>query len=172
MTAYAPSSTYPPPPHHSQSLDSDHYTPQSPPASFISGMMDKYPQAYSTASPPNIARPPLHTGSSTLLTPASSGAPNSAHEDMDVDESFSEENPLKRRRTYGSFDAERRSLPPNLRHSADADADANEARLAQIHELITQPDCSPYHLVLPKRLFPFSPLSRTPERYSTLEHRG
>lgn len=167
MTTYTPSHSYNQIPEHP-----DQPTPQSPPASFMSshaaGSMtaDKYnnhQQSYSSASSPpnsfsgstNGPRPAVQTSANSLLTPSSTSAPNSAHGDMEVDsieDCFSDGNSNKRRRTYGSFDAERRSVPPNLRHDTD------DKRMVQIRELITQPDCSPYHLVLEKRLSPYFPL--------------
>jgi hypothetical protein len=117
-------------------------------------MTEKYNQH---TPPSSFTRQPTST-SSSLLTPASTtGAPNSTHEDMDLDDSYNEGNPHKRRRTYGSFDAERRSVPPNQRHAGNSTDDkmASSPSMAQIQELIQNADCSPYHLVSEKRLFPF-----------------
>ncbi|KAF8253352.1 Rox3-domain-containing protein [Wilcoxina mikolae CBS 423.85] len=112
-----------------------------------------------------MSTPPSSFGSRTIqttitaptsqLTPSSSGAPNSATEDIEMEDSFGESNPHsnKRRRTYGSFDAERRSVPPNLRHignSTDGGVVSASPSMQQIQELISNPDCSPYHLVCQK----------------------
>jgi len=121
---------------------------------------------------PNVPTPPSSLGrpvvqpvstASSLLTPSSTGA-NSAHEDMEIDslveDSFGDSNPSKRRRTYGSFDAERRSSPASLRCAGDPATDdrlAASPSMQQIQGLITNSDCSPYHLVCQKSLSPPPP---------------
>ncbi|KAI5817440.1 Rox3 mediator complex subunit-domain-containing protein [Pyronema omphalodes] len=72
-------------------------------------------------------------------------APNSTHEDSFMDD-YVDSNPLKRRRTDGSFDAERRPAPPN-RPSARNDSDRASPSMQQIQELISNPSCPPYRLV-------------------------
>lgn len=68
-----------------------------------------------------------------------------------TEDGFADSNPSKRRRTNGSFDAEYRSIPPSLRRrGSDADEKMAPSR-SQIEELISNPDCSPYHLVCEKR---------------------
>jgi hypothetical protein len=160
MTTFTPHSQHTNPP---LPAPLDQPTPISPPT-FMSNS-----HAHSNTMTTEKLTPPSSFGSRSILTttaptsqltPSSSGAPNSANEDIEMEDSFGESNPHsnKRRRTYGSFDAERRSVPPNLRHignSTDGGVVSSSPSMQQIQELISNPDCSPYHLVCQKRLFPF-----------------
>ena len=111
-------------------------------------MTEQFANSLSTPSPAfdNVPLP------SDTLTPQGS-ALEDAEGDTAMDDGFGENIPKKRRRTFGSFDAERRSIPPNLRNKPAGAPPSTQ----QIQELIQNADCSPYHLVCQKRLFP--PLS-------------
>ncbi|KAI5805933.1 Rox3 mediator complex subunit-domain-containing protein, partial [Geopyxis carbonaria] len=85
----------------------------------------------------------------SLLTPASSVAPNSIHEEdvaMNDAVSYTNTSPNKRRRT--SVDSPSQTMPPNLRSSSEAHGEAPS--LPNVEELLANPDVSPYYLVCEK----------------------
>ncbi|KAI5798092.1 Rox3 mediator complex subunit-domain-containing protein [Pyronema domesticum] len=109
--------------------------------------------SYSQSIPDSLTPRPIQTAT-PISNPA---APNSAHEDSFMDD-YVDSNPLKRRRTDGSFDAERRPAPPN-RPSARNGSDRASPSMQQIQELISNPSCPPYRLVCSQCLFSLLPSS-------------